>query len=202
MIRLLIMEQLLQVYRRAWLETELSGSVCNDHPCDLLGSQALCGLRKAQHIPASSLAPSISRAKRDTKIRYPNSATIYWMQNAPERYRMLEIRENIGNSPELRNLDRRTLGLLLAARSGHGDFADYHRRFQHPDALLTCSCGREKSPDHFFFCRLGCSRSGLHGGPRNPNAGIPWALSFPEGAIAFRKWVHKTKFFEEIHCWS
>ena len=162
----------------------------------ILGNEAADVLAKqACTLPASSLAPSISRAKRDIKVRCQDSATRYWTQNAPERYKQLGIRENVGDSLELRSLDRRTLGLLLAARSGHGDFADYHRRFQHLEALLTCSCGREKSPDHFFFCRLERSRARLQGGPRHPNPGIPWALSSPEGAIAFSNWVRKTKFF-------
>jgi hypothetical protein len=41
---------------------------------------------------------------------------------------------------------------LLAARSGHGDFADYHERFAHEGADLECSCGRRKAPEHFLIC--------------------------------------------------
>ncbi|CCC05615.1 unnamed protein product [Sordaria macrospora k-hell] len=40
-----------------------------------------------------------------------------------------------------------------SARSGHGDFKDYHERFEHEDALLTCFCGSWKNPFHPFFCR-------------------------------------------------
>ncbi|EQL04246.1 hypothetical protein G6O67_007120 [Ophiocordyceps sinensis] len=35
----------------------------------------------------------------------------------------------------------------------HGDFADYHERFNHDDARLTCVCGRRKEPNHLFYCR-------------------------------------------------
>ena len=54
--------------------------------------------------------------------------------------------------PELA-LPRGLLHNLLAARSGHGDFAAYHRRFQHDNANLLCVCGQEKSPTHFVRCR-------------------------------------------------
>ena len=49
-------------------------------------------------------------------------------------------------------LSRTTLHRLLAARSGHGDFADYHERFEHEDAVLECSCGKRKAPEHFLLC--------------------------------------------------
>jgi hypothetical protein len=42
---------------------------------------------------------------------------------------------------------------LLAARSGHGDFVECHRRFGHVDASMTCSCGCQKPPAHIFYCR-------------------------------------------------
>src|SRR2546423_35215 len=50
-------------------------------------------------------------------------------------------------------MPRKALGTLLAARSGHGDFASYHERFQHLDATLTCSYGVRKTPEHAFLCR-------------------------------------------------
>ena len=55
-------------------------------------------------------------------------------------------------SPEL-SLPQRLLHRLLAARTGHGDFAAYHRRLKHVDANLECVCGRETTPTHFISCR-------------------------------------------------
>lgn len=49
---------------------------------------------------------------------------------------------------------RAVFPLLYSASGVHGDFASYHRRFQHDDATLLCRCDEEKSPTHFFFCRL------------------------------------------------
>ena len=50
-------------------------------------------------------------------------------------------------------LPRASLHRLLAERSGHGDFATYHRRFNHDESSITpCRCGEEKSPGHFVEC--------------------------------------------------
>ena len=76
----------------------------------------------------------------------------WWADNAPDAYRALGLEMRRRKPPELR-LARRTLHKLLAARTGHGDFAAYHRRFNHPDANLLCHCGQEKSPIHFLRCR-------------------------------------------------
>jgi hypothetical protein len=56
-----------------------------------------------------------------------------------------------GCPPEL-ELTRETLHRLLAARSGHRDFAEYHERFEHEDAVLECSCGKRKAPEHLLLC--------------------------------------------------
>jgi hypothetical protein len=34
----------------------------------------------------------------------------------------------------------------------HGDFAWYHRRLNHTNAKLTCSCGCDKTPEHLALC--------------------------------------------------
>ena len=72
--------------------------------------------------------------------------------------------------PEL-SLQRRQLGFLLAARPHHGDFADYHERFNHETAEIYCPCGRRKSPTHLFYCR------------NIPRSLRPRLASVPEAAI-------------------
>ena len=75
-----------------------------------------------------------------------------WCSTAlPTRYRDLNLQMRRREPPELA-LSRRLLHGLYAARSGHGDFATYHRRFNHHDANLECRCGQEKSPTHFVRC--------------------------------------------------
>lgn len=58
-------------------------------------------------------------------------------------------------SPLELSLPRDSLGRLLAARSGHGDFATCCERFNHSEALLTCSCGQPKPPNTSFTAPLG-----------------------------------------------
>ncbi|XP_077661359.1 uncharacterized protein AFUA_7G08210 [Aspergillus fumigatus Af293] len=79
-------------------------------------------------------------------------------------------------------LPRHLLGRILAARTGHGDFADYHERFNHEDAHLHCRCGARKSPVHFFFCRIM----------------IPFLLGTAKGAAKLAAWLSQTRFFDDI----
>lgn len=54
----------------------------------------------------------------------------------------------------IQGLNRAALGRVLAARSGHGDFAEYHQKFRHEDADLLCRfCEAEKSPTHPWTCQ-------------------------------------------------
>ena len=79
--------------------------------------------------------------------------TQYWSENAPKQYKDVGI--GLEKWPPELLLPCAALCRLLAARSGHGDFAEYHERFKHDDALLTCSCGRRKEPFHLYSCREG-----------------------------------------------
>ena len=49
-------------------------------------------------------------------------------------------------------LKREVLGGLIAARSGHGHFADYHERFGHEEEDMYCKCGQRRSKSHPFSC--------------------------------------------------
>lgn len=133
---------------------------------------------------------SIARAKKYAQIVYNNASLYFWNRSAPERYKILGIQMTTRIPSELHMLTRKILGKLLAARSGHGDFADYHRRFKHENAVMNCECGSEKTPEHPFYCRK-MRRSTRK--PRCPEGGniqenIKWALSSVQGARAFQKW--------------
>ncbi|KAF7139762.1 hypothetical protein CNMCM5793_008043 [Aspergillus hiratsukae] len=67
------------------------------------------------------------------------------------RYRQWDFTYEVKPPPEL-DLHRPVLHRWLALRSSRGDFDWYHRRFCHGDAKLTCSCGRNKSPEHLALC--------------------------------------------------
>lgn len=97
--------------------------------------------------------------------------------------------------PKTLRLPRRYLGYLLAARSGHGDYAAYHDTRGHVDAERLCRCGQLTTPDHFNMC----SRT------RPPSAdnrkgwrAIRWLLVTPRGCKIFVRWARRTRFFEKV----
>ena len=67
-------------------------------------------------------------------------------------YRKWGLSYEVKPLPEL-DLPWSTLHHLLALRTSHRDFSWYHRKFSHMDALLTCSCGQPKTPEHIALCR-------------------------------------------------
>ena len=168
---------------------------CPGH-AGILGNEAADALAKAAcGAPASNSELSVARAKIKVKAQYEASVILYWAENSPSRYKELGIGPNTKITIKLARLGRRTLRYLPAARSGHGDFADYHRRFQHENATLTCSCGEEKSHNHFFYCHLGQYQAQLHRA-QNSNPSVPWDFASVERDNVFNNWVRVTNFFE------
>ena len=146
------------------------------------------------HAPPELPPPpaSIAAAKRAAQRVYWQCFAQFWAEKAPERYKNFGI--NIEKRPPELLLPRAALGRLLAARSGHGDFAEYHERFKHKDALLTCSCGRRKEPSHFYHCREG-RKATRHPWGRQTVAEI---LSTKAGFTAYADWLGKSKFYTDI----
>lgn len=168
---------------------------CPSHS-GIAGNETADNLAKAACKDSSPNLPmTIARAKRKIRENYETLIIDYWKENAPARYKELLIGPNSKITKELSNLSRRSLAYILAARSGHGDFADYHRRFNHDAALLTCSFGREKSPEHFLYCRLSHVNALLQGCPPKRSERISWVLGTSAGAISFDKWSKSSAFF-------
>ncbi|ODM20210.1 hypothetical protein SI65_03263 [Aspergillus cristatus] len=92
---------------------------------------------------------SIAAAKRAARRVHWQAFTQYWSDKAPKRYKDLGI--GLEKCPPELPLPH-SAALLLAARHSHGDFAEYHERFEHDEALLRCSCGHRKEPSHFYYC--------------------------------------------------
>jgi ribonuclease HI len=161
------------------------------------GHQGILGNERADEMAGTgcSLPPSRTHASYAAALaladdRFDKALKEYWERNAPTRYKELGIQAEARLPREL-DLPRPILGRLLAARSGHGDFHDYHVRFEHEDAVLECSCGAAKAPDHIFYCPQGRARARLRGSRR-------WILGTEAGAERFRKWCETTRFFTDI----
>ncbi|KAI0993628.1 hypothetical protein K3495_g14556, partial [Podosphaera aphanis] len=83
-----------------------------------------------QKLPARDSNPeniTLAYLRRFMHLRRQDLVDKWWSTARPARYRDLDLLMRRRKPPELA-LPRRLLHHLLAARSGHGDFASYHRR--------------------------------------------------------------------------
>ena len=143
--------------------------------------------------PANTVC-TLASLKRIARTNARLATTQLWSATAPANYNELLVRYST-NMGELR-LSRAALGRILAARSQHGDFAVYHERFNHANATLNCSCGRPKSPLHFYFCKKSTARKLTH---RNPTSeAIPWLLGTAKGALELADWITTSKYFTDV----
>jgi ribonuclease HI len=108
--------------------------------------------KQGANLPVPEHLPSVSYRKRQVKGQIAVDYQQWWQGIERAGYSSLGLTAELRRLPELA-LPRRLLGYLLAARSHHGDFADYHERFHPGQATLECPCGRQKSPTHLFYCR-------------------------------------------------
>ena len=102
--------------------------------------------------------PTLANSKRRIREEKDVAWQAEWVKEkgvgAIKAYQDLGLRPttNIKAMPEMA-LKRETLGWLIAARSGHGHFADYHERFNHFEKTdLHCSCGARRASLHPFTC--------------------------------------------------
>ncbi|OAQ57404.1 reverse transcriptase [Pochonia chlamydosporia 170] len=108
--------------------------------------------KQGASLPVLEHLPSVSYRRRQIKGQIAVDYRQWWQGVERTGYTSLGLAAELQKLPEL-TLPRRLLGYLLAARSHHGDFADYHERFHPGQATLECPCGRQKSPTHLFYCR-------------------------------------------------
>ncbi|XP_044715200.1 Endonuclease/exonuclease/phosphatase [Hirsutella rhossiliensis] len=101
----------------------------------------------SQPEPAGAV-PTLAYLRRAARQQPKSAFKAWWEASAPEQYKPLHLPTT--GCPGAQT-PRPLLHHLLAARTRHGDFADYHERFNHDDARLTCSCGRRKSQTMSFI---------------------------------------------------
>ena len=138
---------------------------------------------------------TLAALRRWAKSQAPEAMEKLWKTVAPSSYKELYITTSPLKPKELL-LPRYILGKILAARTGHGDFADYHERFNHENALLHCRCGARRAPLHFFFCRIAKRRIPRPLGP--PSVMIPKLLGTANGAETLAKWLLQIRYFDDI----
>jgi ribonuclease HI/endonuclease/exonuclease/phosphatase (EEP) superfamily protein YafD len=136
---------------------------------------------------------TLASLKRLASTAAKFATTNLWSVTAPANYNQLMITYSF-STDELQ-LQRSALGRILAARTQHGDFVEYHKRFNHTGNTLKCLCGRPKSPLHFYFCKLSTVQKLT---PRKPaSEAIPWLLGTVKGSQKLAKWITDSKYFLE-----
>ena len=143
--------------------------------------------------PADTLC-TLASLRRLAKEEAKRSLSRLWLITAPQIYQDLGIAYT-PNTDEL-GLKRGALGRILAARTQHGDFAAYHKRFNHEGATLDCTCGWPKSPLHFYFCRKGTARLLSHKDPTRDS--ITHLLASVKGTQALAEWITDSRFFIDV----
>lgn len=94
---------------------------------------------------------TITNLRRRAKEGKKELRELDWESNRPGYYNRWRL-DALPKPPELQ-LPRPILHRLLAERSGHRDFAEYHKRFGH-DTVPLCKCGDPKTQGHFAECRM------------------------------------------------
>jgi ribonuclease HI len=166
--------------------------IAGNETADQLARKAAAILPRAE----LEATPTLAHAKRKARAYAAEEWTRRWLGSAPNRYKELEIR--ISSRPTELGLPRSAAGLLYQARTGHGDFAAYHNKFQHVDAHCACSCGANKSPQHFYYCPKGRKATPKELRLRGPGRSLQDLLGTEKGAILFSQWATATRFFEDI----
>ena len=154
--------------------------------------------RGAALSPSHPPPPTTSYLRRERRIRFEQDSREWWESNAPSAYQNLAIQWQ--EKPKELKLARLLLGKLIQHRTGHGDFGQYHQRWNHLDAEISCSCGREKTPVHFYFCKKVHRRAPPDRWLRKAGVRdtVDWMLGTAEGASRWAEVMCETSFFEDI----
>ncbi|RAL60025.1 hypothetical protein DID88_000651 [Monilinia fructigena] len=100
--------------------------------------------------------PTISGVRTIVRQKRLYAETNWWEEmktSLSAGYKEWSPKYNTKEPKEL-TLPRAVLHRLLAMKTGHGDYAAYHQRFDHQNNKLECSCGSAKEPYHFFKCTI------------------------------------------------
>ncbi|KAI0996056.1 hypothetical protein K3495_g12125, partial [Podosphaera aphanis] len=111
---------------------------------ELADSEAKRGAAMPYQDEQPNLSTAAQNLRNSSQTRQAREK--WWNNHAPKSY----IRLGINTAPVFPNellLSRKSLGHLIAARTGHADFANYHVRFKHDDANTNCLYWGEEAED-------------------------------------------------------
>jgi ribonuclease HI len=174
------------------------------------GNERADGLAKAGALlpewdPGPTRFPTQSGIRTKARQMAWASRTAWWAKargRLSDTYLKWDLPYSVRRS-RAHDLPRQMLHHYLAVRTGHGDFSSYHRRFNHDDAALECTCGRPKTPEHLVYCRLSrrhydkwpCRPSRRPSTDREIQKYLAHLMSNPED---FRRFCEVTSFYSVI----
>ena len=110
--------------------------------------------------------PTVTELRTDPRALMRDTQSLWCRQEAETLEMVQETDVLIQHDPrEELTLSRHVLVKLLAISTMHGDFAWYHRKYKHDDAVHLCSCEKDKSRTIWYTvheCDAG-SCNGLRG---------------------------------------
>lgn len=151
--------------------------------------------------PGSQGVQTLAHAKRVIRRKKDEAWQLEWetpaSSGAIKTYQELGLRPTtkVKTMPEIA-LKGEVLGWLIAARSGHRHFADYHERFGHDEEDLRCGCGQRRSQLHPFSCsNARAHRAKLWCKTQKGQLTPAEILGTPEGIKLFAEWPPATELF-------
>jgi hypothetical protein len=160
----------------------------NDHADRLAGWAA-------SNLEPSNSKVSVAGGRRWARQQLRSSFSSWWLTT--KQHGTIPLPPPTLEPPP--NVPRSALARVLAARSGHGDFASYHERFNHTSAELHCRCGARKTPLHFSSCRKAPQRHRLRFFKGRAMT-LEDLLTTTQGTICMAKWCCEFKYYsQETH---
>jgi ribonuclease HI len=150
--------------------------------------------------------PTLSGIKSIARKTLQRTQQIWWSDKKTKLskwYKSWDLDYAPGSGPKELDLPRATLARLLSIRSRHGDFAWYHRKYNHKDANLTCLCKQDKTPEHLALCRktLGTFSQWPLRPPIPPSSqaeGLAYTAALTREPEAFEAFVKLTQYYTKI----
>ena len=150
--------------------------------------------------------PTLSGIKSVARKTLQHTQQTWWSEKKTKLskwYKSWDLVYAPRSGPKELDLPRATLARLLSIRSRHGDFAWYHRKYNHSEANLTCSCRQDKTPEHLALCRktLGTFGRWPLRPPMPPSSqadGLAYTAALVGDPEAFEAFVKLTQYYAKI----
>jgi ribonuclease HI len=158
------------------------------------------------HSTGKAAMPTLSGIKSIARQLLHSKQQIWWSTKKGKLskwYNNWDLEYKPCSGPVELDLPRTTLARLLSIRSMHGDFAWYHRKFNHDNANLTCSCGHDKTPEHLALCRKTQGAFGLWPlrppiPPSSRSDGLAYTAMLIKDPEAFKAFISLTQYYTKV----